>query len=159
MRLILVCVTTLLIMIQYPLWLGKGGWLHVWDLDQQVNQAHMKSDELKARNAKLDSEVQDLKQGTEAIEERARYELGMIKNDELFVQVLQNGEKSASGYGASMVPEKVADGDPLRNREATLEQSSSKKHPGPGSAEKPASPAPRPSHGIAPTADTARQKH
>jgi cell division protein FtsB len=96
MRLILVSVAALLLLIQYPLWLGKGGWLHVWDLDQQVNAAHHKTDEIKARNAKLNSEVQDLKDGTGAIEERARYELGMIKNDEIFVQVLQGG-KSANG--------------------------------------------------------------
>ena len=88
MRLILICITTLLLLIQYPLWLGKGGWLRVWELDQQVAAAHKKNDELKARNAKLDSEVQDLKQGTGAVEERARLELGMIKDNEIFIQVL-----------------------------------------------------------------------
>lgn len=88
MRLILICLAALLLLIQLPLWLGKGGWLHVWDLDQQVQSAHRKNDELRARNAKLASEVQDLKQGTGAVEERARFELGMIKNDEIFVQIL-----------------------------------------------------------------------
>lgn len=88
MRLILICLTTLLLLIQYPLWLGKGGWLRVWDLNQQVIAAHRKNDELKARNAQLGSEVQDLKQGTGAVEERARYELGMIKDNEIFIQVL-----------------------------------------------------------------------
>lgn len=88
MRLIAICLTVLLIVIQYPLWLGKGGWLRVWDMDQQVVAAHEKNDELKARNAKLDSEVHDLKEGTGAVEERARTELGMIKQDEIFVQIL-----------------------------------------------------------------------
>jgi len=88
MRLILICLTTLLLLIQYPLWLGKGGWLRVWELDQQVAAAHKRNDELKARNAKLDSEVQDLKQGIGAVEERARFELGMIKENEIFIQVL-----------------------------------------------------------------------
>jgi len=88
MRLIAICLTVLLMLIQYPLWLGKGGWLRVWDMDQQVVAAHEKIDELKARNAKLGSEVQDLKEGTGAVEERARSELGMIKQDEIFVQVL-----------------------------------------------------------------------
>jgi len=88
MRLIILCVTALLLLIQYPLWLGKGGWLRVWDLDKQVQQAQKKNTELKARNAKLESEVEDLKQGTGAVEERARYELGMIKQDEVFIQVL-----------------------------------------------------------------------
>lgn len=89
MRLILLSLTALLLLIQYPLWLGKGGWLRVWDLDQQVAAAQQKNKELKARNAKLNSEVQDLREGTGAVEERARYELGMIKENEIFVQVLE----------------------------------------------------------------------
>ena len=88
MRLITLCMATLLLLIQYPLWLGKGGWLRVWELDKQVAVAQKKNDELKARNAKLESEVRDLKDGTGAIEERARYELGMIKQDEIFVQIV-----------------------------------------------------------------------
>ena len=88
MRLILLSLTALLLLIQFPLWLGKGGWLKVWDLDQQVYAAQRKNDELRARNSKLASEVQDLKEGTGAVEERARYELGMIKDNEIFVQIL-----------------------------------------------------------------------
>ena len=88
MRLIIFCLAALLALIQYPLWLGKGGWLRAWDLDQQVLAAQKKNDDLKARNAKLNSEVQDLKEGTGAVEERARYELGMIKDNEIFVQIL-----------------------------------------------------------------------
>ncbi|MBS0308293.1 MAG: cell division protein FtsB [Proteobacteria bacterium] len=88
MRLILICLTALLVLIQYPLWLGKGGWLRVAELDKQVALAQKKNEELKARNAKLYSEVQDLKDGTGAVEERARYELGMIKDNEIFIQVL-----------------------------------------------------------------------
>ncbi len=92
MRLITLCLAALLLLIQYPLWLGKGGWLRVWDLDNQVVAAQKKNDDLKARNAKLNSEVRDLREGTGAVEERARYELGMIKQGELFIQVLeQNG--------------------------------------------------------------------
>ncbi len=102
MRLILICLTVLLLLIQFPLWLGKGGWLHVWDLDKQVVAAQKKNDELKARNAKLDSEVQDLKQGTGAVEERARFELGMIKDNEIFVQVLDpNAKANASAAAAA----------------------------------------------------------
>jgi cell division protein FtsB len=89
MRLIVIVLAGLLVLIQFPLWLGKGGWLKVWDLDQQVTSAQKKTDELKARNAKLASEVQDLREGTEAIEERARYELGMIRENEIFVQILE----------------------------------------------------------------------
>ena len=102
MRLILICLTVLLLLIQFPLWLGKGGGLHVWDLDKQVVAAQKKNDELKARNAKLDSEVQDLKQGTGAVEERARFELGMIKDNEIFVQVLDpNAKANASAAAAA----------------------------------------------------------
>ena len=101
MRLITIALLALLVLIQYPLWLGKGGWLRVWELDKQVNAAHEKNDELKARNAKLDSEVQDLKNGTAAVEERARFELGMIKKDEIFVQILDAGSKVESKPSAS----------------------------------------------------------
>ena len=96
MRLITLGLAALLLLIQYPLWLGKGGWLRVWELDKQVVAAQKKNDELKARNAKLNSEVRDLKDGTGAIEERARYELGMIKDGELFIQILEPNGKSAS---------------------------------------------------------------
>lgn len=88
MRLITLSLALLLLLIQYPLWLGKGGWLRVWDLDKQVEAAQKRNDELKARNAKLNSEVMDLREGTGAVEERARYELGMIKDGELFIQIL-----------------------------------------------------------------------
>lgn len=89
MRLILLSLAALLLLIQYPLWLGKGGWLRVWDLDQQVDVSRARNEELRARNAKLASEVDDLKEGTGAVEERARYELGMIKENEIFIQVLE----------------------------------------------------------------------
>jgi cell division protein FtsB len=102
MRLITLSLAVLLVLIQFPLWLGKGGWFRVWDLDKQVIAAQKKNDELKARNAKLNSEVQDLREGTGAIEERARYELGMIKEGELFIQILdQNGKPAATPAGAS----------------------------------------------------------
>ena len=93
MRLITIFLAVLLLLIQSPLWLGKGGWLRVWDMDKQVAAAQQKNAELMARNAKLESEVLDLKEGTGAVEERARYELGMIKSDEIFVQVLASNTK------------------------------------------------------------------
>lgn len=91
MRLITIALATLLLLIQYPLWLGKGGWLRVWELDRQVAEVQHHNEELKARNANLDSEVEDLKTGTDAVEERARFELGMIKKDEIFVRILDAG--------------------------------------------------------------------
>ncbi|HEY0844350.1 MAG TPA: cell division protein FtsB [Noviherbaspirillum sp.] len=95
MRLITLSLAALLILIQFPLWLGKGGWLRVWDLDNQVAAAQKKNDELKARNAMLNSEVRDLRDGTGAVEERARYELGMIKDGEIFIQILESNGKPA----------------------------------------------------------------
>jgi len=77
----------LIALIQYPLWLGKGGWLRAWEVDRQVAAERDKNRSLEARNAALAAEVRDLKTGTEAIEERARSELGMVRPDEIFVQV------------------------------------------------------------------------
>ena len=77
----------LIVAIQYPLWLGKGGWMRVWDVNRQLDTQHAKNERLEMRNGALAAEVKDLKQGFDAIEERARYELGMVKNDEVFFQV------------------------------------------------------------------------
>ncbi len=79
----------LIALLQYPLWLGKGSWLRVWDLSHQLSQQQEKNNALKARNDTLDAEVRDLKSGRAAIEERARSELGMVKQDEVFYQVLE----------------------------------------------------------------------
>lgn len=95
MRFIAIVLASLLVLIQYPLWLGKGGWLRVWEMQHQVDVAHAKVDELKKRNAKLESEVNDLKDGTDAVEERARFELGMLKKGEVFIQILDAQPKSA----------------------------------------------------------------
>lgn len=76
-------------LLQYPLWFGKGGWLRAWDVDRQLASQREVNQKLETRNAGLDAEVRDLKSGYEAIEERARYELGYIKPDEVFVQVPQ----------------------------------------------------------------------
>jgi cell division protein FtsB len=80
--------------VQYPLWLGKGGWLRVWEVDQQIATQRETNAKLKARNLALDAEVRDLKQGLEAIEERARSELGMIRQDEIFFQVLEEAGRA-----------------------------------------------------------------
>ena len=86
----------LIALLQYPLWLGKGSWLRVWDLSRQLATQQEKNSALKARNETLDAEVRDLKSGSAAIEERARSELGMIKQDEVFYQVLDNSAHTPS---------------------------------------------------------------
>ena len=79
----------LILLIQYPLWLGKGGWLRASDIDRQLEAQRAKNTQLQGRNAALAAEVRDLKQGTEAVEERARHELGMVRNDEVFFQIVE----------------------------------------------------------------------
>ena len=88
MRWVLLILISLLLLLQYPLWLGKGSWLKVWDLDRQVDEQKHINQKTQARNAVLDAEVRDLKQGTEAVEERARSELGMVKRNEIFFQIV-----------------------------------------------------------------------
>ena len=63
--------------------------MRVWELDRSLEQQRLVNAGLKARNDALDADVKDLKQGMEAVEERARLELGMIKKDEVFYQVVQ----------------------------------------------------------------------
>lgn len=87
MRWLTLALLALIALIQYPMWLGKGGWLKVWDNDQQLQLQRENNRQLEIRNSGLDAEVRDLKQGYDAIEERARFELGMIKNNEIFVLV------------------------------------------------------------------------
>lgn len=84
----------LIALVQYPLWLGKGSWMRVWEVDGQIKSQRDKNAKLQTRNTVLEAEVRDLKQGTEAIEERARSELGMIKQDEIFFQLLQPGQRA-----------------------------------------------------------------
>jgi cell division protein FtsB len=79
----------LLLALQYPLWIGKGSWMKVRELDRSLAEQREGNARLKARNDALDAEVRDLKEGTEAIEERARLELGMVKKDEIFYQVVE----------------------------------------------------------------------
>ena len=96
MKILAAILGALLVLIQYPLWLGKGGWLRAWEMDRQVEIQKSKNRQLETRNAALAAEVRDLKQGTEAIEERARYELGMIRPDEVFFQFVP-GRTEKSG--------------------------------------------------------------
>ena len=79
----------LILALQYPMWLGKGGWLQVRDLDRQLAAQRESNARLRIRNDALDAEVRDLKNGFEAVEERARAELGMVKQDEVFFQLQQ----------------------------------------------------------------------
>lgn len=89
MKILAAILATLFLALQYPLWIGKGSWMRVRDLDNQLAEQRAINARAKARNDALDAEVRDLKQGLEAVEERARLELGMIKKDEVFYQLVQ----------------------------------------------------------------------
>lgn len=77
----------LVVLIQWPLWFGKGGWLRVGELEKQLRSQESVNAKLTARNQALVGEVNDLKTGMAAIEERARTELDMIQPGEIFVSV------------------------------------------------------------------------
>jgi len=94
LKLLTLALAALAALIQYPLWLGKGGWLRVWEVDRQIQGQRELNDALKRRNTALDAEVRDLKQGLGAIEERARSELGMIRQDEIFFQLLDDAARA-----------------------------------------------------------------
>ncbi len=81
--------TLLVIVLQYPLWIGKAGWLRVWEVEKQLTAQKEGNNKLEQRNTGLEAEVRDLKTGYEAVEERARFELGLTKPDEVFVQIPQ----------------------------------------------------------------------
>ena len=87
MRLLAIVLGCFLVALQIPLWFGKGGWLRVRDLQQQVATQKAATAALDAKTRAFDAEVRDLKTGTEALEERARSELGMVKQDEIYFQL------------------------------------------------------------------------
>ena len=87
MRLAVLFLALLVMALQYPLWLGKGGWLQVWEVDAQLQAQRAVNAQLEQRNAGLDAEVRDLKSGNEALEERARFDLGLTRPGEIFVQI------------------------------------------------------------------------
>ena len=108
MPLLAAVLAVLVVAIQYPLWLGNGGKLRVRDAERQLQAQQKTNAILEARNAKLAAEVTDLREGAGAVEERARYELGMIKEGEVFVQVIDSRPNSAPsnapGTGMEAVP-------------------------------------------------------
>lgn len=90
MRLFIIALLVLLALLQYRLWFSPGGLLEVRQLEEVKQNLVDENERLRGRNAFLAAEVVDLKQGLEAIEERARSEMGMIKSGEVFYQVIDN---------------------------------------------------------------------
>jgi cell division protein FtsB len=100
-RILAVAFVALIAALQYPMWLGRGGWLQVREFDRQIRAQRDVNATLKARNEGLDAEVRDLKTGYEAIEERARSELGMIRQDEVFFQIQTPGAAAKPAAAAT----------------------------------------------------------
>lgn len=82
--------------LQFKLWNGQGGLIELWALREQRHNQILENRRLKERNSSLEAEVADLKDGLEAIEERARSEMGMIKTDEVFYQIIDTGPRKST---------------------------------------------------------------
>ena len=89
MKIIALVLLILFIWLQYKIWLQDGGLPEVIQLQKEVVQVKTEVEKLQERNASLDAEVKDLKKGLDAIEERARSEMGMIKQGEVYYQVIK----------------------------------------------------------------------
>ena len=90
MKIALYLLILLLLALQYPLWFGNGSVIARWKLKQEIAAQHAENASLRTHNRALEAEVADLKQGLESAEARARAELGMIKKDESFYQIIEN---------------------------------------------------------------------
>lgn len=97
MRILLAILIIALVLLQAKLWLGEGGYSDVQRLRERVVEQEEENAVLKARNETLRAEVEDLREGLEAVEERARSELGMIREDEEFYLVVPAPENNGSG--------------------------------------------------------------
>ena len=89
MRILVAILLILFLVLQYDLWVGDGSLATVWHLQKEVDAQQLENTNLKERNEALAAEVKDLKTGLDAIEERARNDLGMIKEGETYIQVVE----------------------------------------------------------------------
>jgi cell division protein FtsB len=96
MKALAVVLALFLIAIQAQLWVGRGSIPYVAHLREEVAAAHADNDQARARNAQLQAELRDLREGLEMVEEKARFELGMIKADEVFVPVAAPAASAAA---------------------------------------------------------------
>lgn len=87
MKIFFAVMLSLFLIFQYALWFSSGGLIQIWHLRQKITALEEQNKQLQNRNTMLAADVNDLKQGKEAIEERARNDLGMVKSNETFYQV------------------------------------------------------------------------
>jgi cell division protein FtsB len=85
-----VVLTVLLALVQFRLWVGDESLAEVWRLRQAIVSQTSENALLASRNQRLEAEVRDLKNGLEAVEERARLELGMIRKGEIYFQIVEH---------------------------------------------------------------------
>jgi cell division protein FtsB len=96
-RYLILALLVLLLLLQLRLWVGAGGMREVWRLEAAVEQQQQENAEHRRRNEALAAEVEDLRTGEEAVEERARSELGMIKPGEVFYHVVDDAAQPPEG--------------------------------------------------------------
>ena len=96
MKFITVIMVLLLLLLQYRLWSGNGSLIEVSHLRDEIKNIKSENEQLKERNLSLTAEVFNLKQGNEAIEEIARSEMGMVKDGEIFYQIVDSAEQKSN---------------------------------------------------------------
>ena len=101
MRLMTLALLCLIALLHSALWFGRGSVPHVMELQAKLDEQKLRNDEARARNAQASAEVSDLKEGLEMVEEKARSELGMVKADEILVQVSTPRSGATSGVTPS----------------------------------------------------------
>lgn len=89
MRLLIVVLVAVLVALQFRLWVGEGSLADIHGLKNEIAAQEDELARLRARNQELQAEVMDLREGIDALEERARRDLGMIKPGEIFIQVIE----------------------------------------------------------------------
>ena len=89
MKLLLATGVILLVVVTYTLIFGKGGLVDLWEMRRDIETQKVQNERLQNRNRELAGEIVNLQEGTEAIEERARYDLGLVKDGEVFVQIVE----------------------------------------------------------------------
>ena len=86
-RIVPILLVSLLLILQGQLWFGRGSVRNVAKLEAALETQRRENAAATVANAQLDAEIHDLKEGLEIVEEKARSELGMVKNNEIYVQI------------------------------------------------------------------------
>ena len=109
MRWLLIILITFLVGLQFRLWVGEGSLAHQFELDTQIDEQRDENQRLKRRNEKVAQEVESLKTNLESIEEKARTDLGMIKEGEIFYLVI---DKNDAVLNSKPKPDNVLEQNP-----------------------------------------------